>query len=78
MSALPWPAKTAETARAVEQYTCGSKIPHASQRIADKRAAERGSVAGRPIYSYRCPCCKQWHLTSQAPGAKKTPRTKTA
>lgn len=38
------------------------------KRSRAKRAAQLArSTAGKPLYAYRCPDCRLYHLTSRAP-----------
>lgn len=51
--------------RAAVQRTC-----HAKRRYADEHAARAVGIecmaeSTYPLYIYRCPCCKGWHLTKQ-------------
>lgn len=52
----------------IAECKCSWKRRFESERIARVRAAEAEAVAGQPIYVYRCPICKGWHLTKNAQG----------
>lgn len=60
----PWdPAKT--------RACLGKFGRYVSERSGLLAAEARTAATGIPLYTYRCPFCKNWHLTSQRPyGAK--------
>lgn len=51
----------------LEQMKCTAKRPHASRRQAIIAADRIGSEHAVPLSVYRCPHCKQWHLTKAKP-----------
>lgn len=57
----------------LEQMKCDAKKAHASQRMAERSASARAAEIGRPLFTYRCPHCKRWHITKKANGAPRRP-----
>ena len=50
-----------------QYYTCKRKKVYCNPEAAKERAAKRSMVAGIPLYTYKCPVCRGYHLTKQAP-----------
>lgn len=53
------------THRAAVQRTCHSKRRYADEHAARAVGIECMAGGAQPLYTYRCPCCKGWHLTKQ-------------
>lgn len=45
--------------------TCGQKVAFVSKAAAETRIAQIEALRGRRMGAYRCPFCRQWHLTRQ-------------
>lgn len=46
---------------------CVSKTRYVSKRIASIRAGQLSEKRGTALFVYRCPHCKDWHLTRRPP-----------
>jgi hypothetical protein len=47
----------------LQEIKCLNKKSFRSERIARQRADVRQAEIGQPLYTYRCPHCKDYHLT---------------
>ena len=45
-------------------HTSGKK-QHAGEKQAQTAANRQRAITGQPIYWYRCPECRQWHITKK-------------
>lgn len=65
---------TARPPITVKQMHCLLKVRHASARVAQRKADQIMSEQSKKLFVYRCPYCKDWHLTKSQPGAPRRGR----
>lgn len=58
---------TARPPITVRQMHCSLKVRHASARMAQRKADQIKAEQGKKLFVYRCPFCKDWHLTKIRP-----------
>lgn len=53
--------------KAKEYYACRRKNSYPTKDVAEYKAALRSPYFQWPLYVYRCPVCRGYHLTKMAP-----------
>lgn len=51
----------------LQQMKCSVKRAFESERIARRAADAREAEIMEPLFVYRCPHCKDWHMTRTKP-----------
>ena len=44
-------------------YSCARKKSYVYERIAERTATEMSEVTNRPLFTYKCDYCSNYHLT---------------
>lgn len=55
-----------ESTNKAEQINCQNKKPYITKTAAKRARKKLQTTFGREFWIYRCPVCRNWHLTTKA------------